>query len=184
MNENSLIGMIIPISAFSNSSMLTLQKFIKKFPVTYISNFHQRPAALFEGVLQRLSIFISRKKADVKEIKTSIVYRWNVNTRESLFPNVSYVQCDQSKQDNSLKIGYDIEKGILKKYLKHKPISVLVSKSPIPNNAIHYRTAGGGYWVTILNTPFLTTSLSNKSTSFLSEYKSKVISVILKSNLF
>jgi methylase of polypeptide subunit release factors len=184
MNENSLIGMIIPISAFSNSSMLTLQKFIKKFPVTYISNFHQRPAALFEGVLQRLSIFISRKKADVKEIKTSIVYRWNVNTRESLFPNVSYVQCDQSKQDNSLKIGYDIEKGILKKYLKHKPISVLVSKSPIPNNAIHYRTAGGGYWVTILNTPFLTTSLSNKSTSFLSEYKSKVISVILNSNLF
>lgn len=184
MNEKALIGMIIPISAFSNSSMLTLQKFIKKFPITYISNFHQRPAALFEGVLQRLSIFISRKKSDTKEIHSSIVYRWNVNTRENLFPNVSYVQGNQTKQDNSLKIGFDIEKSILKKYFAHKPISVLVSKSAVSGNSIHYRTAGGGYWVTILNTPFATTSLSNKSTSFLSEYNSKVISAILNSNLF
>lgn len=184
MNEKSLIGMIIPISAFSNASMLTLQKFIKKFPITYISNFHQRPAALFEGVLQRLSIFISRKKAETKGIHSSIVYRWNVNTRENLFPNVSYITADQAKQDNSLKVGYEVEKGILKKYFSHKPISALVSKSPVTGNAIHYRTAGGGYWVTILNTPFATTSLSNKSTSFLSEYKSKAISAILNSNLF
>lgn len=184
MNDKALIGMIIPISAFSNSSMLTLQKFIKKFPITYISNFHQRPAALFEGVLQRLSIFISRKKSDKKEIHSSIVYRWNVNTRENLFPNVSYAQCDQTKQDNFLKIGFEIEKSILKKYFAHKPISVLVSKSDVSGNTIHYRTAGGGYWVTILNTPFATSSLSNKSTSFLSEYNSKVISAILNSNLF
>lgn len=184
MNDKALIGMIIPISAFSNSSMLTLQKFIKKFPITYISNFHQRPAALFEGVLQRLSIFISLKKSDKKEIHSSIVYRWNVNTRDNLFPNVSYTQCDQTKQDNSLKIGFEIEKSILKKYFAHKPISGLVSKSAVSSNAIHYRTAGGGYWVTILNTPFATTSLSNKSTSFLIENNSKVISAILNSNLF
>jgi hypothetical protein len=184
MNDKALIGMIIPISAFSNSSMLTLQKFIKKFPITYISNFHQRPAALFEGVLQRLSILISRKESDKKEIHSSIVYRWNVKTRDNLFPNVSYSQGDQSKQHNSLKIGFEIEKSILKKYFAHDPISALVSKSAQSGNSIHYRTAGGGYWVTILNTPFATTSLSNKSTSFLSENNSKVISSILNSNLF
>lgn len=184
MNEKGIMGMIIPISAFSNSSMQTLQKFFKKFPLMHLSNFHQRPAALFEGVLQRLSIFIGRKNSDKREVYSSIVYRWNVNTRANLFPNISYIHSDQTKQDNSLKIGNDIEKGILKKYFNHKPISELVSKTPVSGNAIHYRTAGGGYWVTILNTPFETTSLSNKSTSFLSEFNSKVISAILNSNLF
>jgi len=184
LNAKGLIGMIIPISAFSNSSMESLQKYFKKFPVTYISNFHQRPAALFEGVLQRLSIFICYKESQLKEIHSTIVFRWKVDTRNILFPSLFYTKCDQSKQDNSLKIGHNIESGILTKYLKHNPISSLVSKSAITDNSIHYRTAGGGYWVTILNTPFDTTSLSNKSTYFRKEFNSKVISAVLNSNLF
>ena len=184
LNAKGLIGMIIPISAFSNSSMESLQKYFKKFPVTYISNFHQRPAALFEGVLQRLSIFICYKESQLKEIHSTIVFRWKVDTRNILFPSLFYTKCDQSKQDNSLKIGHNIESGILTKYLHHTPISSLVSKSTITYNSIHYRTAGGGYWVTILNTPFDTTSLSNKSTYFRKEFNSKVLSAVLNSNLF
>lgn len=184
LNAKGLIGMIIPISAFSNSSMESLQKYFKKFPVTYISNFHQRPAALFEGVLQRLSIFICYKESQLKEIHSSIVFRWKVETRNILFPTLFYTKCDQSKQNNSLKIGHNLEGGILSKYLKHTPISSLVSKSAITDNSIHYRTAGGGYWVTILNTPFDTTSLSNKCTYFRKEFNSKVLSAVLNSNLF
>ena len=59
-----------------------------------------------------------------------------------------------------------------------------MSSSPVANNKIFYRTAGGGYWVTILNTEFDTTSLSNKSASFRKEYNSKVFSAVLNSNLF
>ena len=184
LNAKGLIGMIIPISAFSNSSMESLQKYFKKFPVTYISNFHQRPAALFEGVLQRLSIFICYKESQLKEIHSTIVFRWKVDTRNTLFPSLFYTKCDQSKQNNSLKIGHNIESGILVKYLKHSPITSLVSQSAITDNSIHYRTAGGGYWVTILNTPFDTTSLSNKSTSFRKEFNSKVLSSVLNSNIF
>ena len=56
LNKKGLFGMIIPISAFSNKSMETLQQFLKNVPLSFISNFHQRPAALFDGVLQRLDI--------------------------------------------------------------------------------------------------------------------------------
>ena len=67
LKSAGMCGMIIPISAFSNRSMEDLQKYVKKFPVLHISNFHQRPAQLFEGVLQRLSIFLIKNSKIKKE---------------------------------------------------------------------------------------------------------------------
>jgi tRNA1(Val) A37 N6-methylase TrmN6 len=184
LNNNGLMGMIIPISAFSNSSMESLQKYVKKFPLTYISNFHQRPAALFEGVLQRLSIFISYKKS--KKIKTysTNVFRWKTQNRDLLFPSISYIELENNSQNNSLKLGSLIELEIFKKFQKQKSIQSLISRSKVNKNTISYRTAGGGYWVTILNEPFETNSLSNKNTSIFKEFNSKVISAVLNSNLF
>ena len=51
-------------------------------------------------------------------------------------------------------------------------------------NRIYYRTAGGGYWVTFLNNEFDCVSVSNKHTFIKPEYKSKVFTAILNSNLF
>jgi hypothetical protein len=83
-----------------------------------------------------------------------------------------------------LKIGYLIEQSILKKYFRQTQIASYLDKNTVQNNSIFYRTAGGGYWVTILNTPFATTSLSNKSTSFHKSFNAKVFSAALNSNLF
>jgi hypothetical protein len=184
LNKKGLVGMIIPISAFSNSSMESLQKYFRRFKLTYLSNYHQRPAALFEGVLQRLSIFISYKENTETGVYSTIVFRWKSETRNLLFQSLFYVKGEQDKQYNSLKIGFKIEPSIFKKYFSQNSISILTNPSTIRNNAIYYRTAGGGYWVTILNSQFKTTSLSNKSTSFQEKYKAKVISAILNSNLF
>ena len=184
LNKNGIMGMIIPISAFSNSSMETLQILFKKFPLSFVSNYHQRPAALFEGVLQRLSIFIAYKENIKKGMFSTIVYRWKSETRNLLFNNLSYTLAEQTHQKQLLKIGNELETTILKKYLSHKEIKFYLSSSPVANNKIFYRTAGGGYWVTILNTEFDTTSLSNKSASFRKEYNSKVFSAVLNSNLF
>ncbi len=184
LNKNGLMGMIIPISAFSNASMETVQTLFKRFPLSYVSNYHQRPAALFEGVLQRLSIFIVYKQSAIKGMYSTIVYRWKSETRNLLFTNLSYVAADQSNQKQLLKIGSVIETSILNKYLKHKEIRNFLSNSNAANNKIFYRTAGGGYWVTILNEDFDTESLSNKAASFQKEYNSKVFSAVLNSNLF
>ncbi len=184
LNVKGLMGMIVPISAFSNLSMESLQKFFRKFKLTYLSNYHQRPAALFEGVLQRLSIFISYKENAESGVYSTIVFRWKSETRNLLFQSLFYTKGEQEKQYNSLKIGFQIESNIFKKYFLHNPISILTYPSTVKNNTIYYRTAGGGYWVTILNSPFKTNSLSNKSTSFQEKYKANVISAVLNSNLF
>jgi hypothetical protein len=187
MNEKSKIGMIIPNSAFANSSMEALQDFFRnEFDTNYISTFHQRPAQLFEGVLQRLCIFISTPKLlsqkDSEFITTDII-RWTSGTRNNLFERLGYIESRQDKQQNLINIGADIENSIFNQFTKHKPISNYLIKSN-SSNKIYYRTAGGGYWVTILNTPFDSESLSNKSSTFQDQYNSKVFSAILNSSLF
>jgi len=187
MSVNSKIGMIIPNSAFANSSMESLQKFFRKqFELNYISTFHQRPAQLFDGVLQRLCIFISSPINTIKDnskfITTDII-RWTSNTRDILFEKLGYVESRQDKQTNLINIGSNSEKFIFDKFSAHKPIANYLAKSN-PKNKIHYRTAGGGYWVTILNTPFDSDSLSNKNSSFQDQFNSKVFSAVLNSSLF
>lgn len=187
MSDKSKIGMIIPNSAFANISMEPLQVFFRDyFKLNYISTFHQRPAQLFEGVLQRLCIFISTPKVknneEAKFITTDVI-RWTAKTRNILFEQLSYIQSKQDKQLNIISIGRKTERNIFDKFSKHQPISNYITKTSNSNN-IYYRTAGGGYWVTILNTPFDSDSLSNKSTSVQLEYNSKVITAILNSGLF
>lgn len=93
-------GMIIPISAFANDSMSSLQELVKhNYGNKWISTFHQRPAQLFEGVLQRLCILLTDRTAS-DNIFTSGIYRWYSHTRSILFQNVSYAKSDQTKQQH------------------------------------------------------------------------------------
>ena len=183
MHSKAKIGMIIPISAFSNDSMKELQILFKtKFSNSYISNFHQRPAQLFEGVLQRLSIFVSSKEGDYK-IFTTGINRWYEENRVFLFKNLSYAETNQNKQSHFVKLGSVLETKIFEKYSNEKTISSYLGENH-PDNSIYYRTAGGGYWVTFLNEEFDCVSVSNKHTSIQSVYKSKAICAALNSNLF
>ncbi len=184
MHNGAKIGMIIPISAFANNSMEELQILLKKdFGNLYISTFHQRPAQLFEGVLQRLSIFISNKNKVEQSILTTGIYRWYANTRENLFQLISYVETNQSKQTHFVKLGTKIEVNIFNKYSKHKSINHYIGTASKSNN-LYYRTAGGGYWVTFLNEEFDCISVSNKHTSINVDINAKVLSAALNSNLF
>ena len=53
-----------------------------------------------------------------------------------------------------------------------------------PNNSLYYRTAGGGYWVTFLNSEFDCVSVSNKHATIRDDVSAKVLSAALNSNLF
>lgn len=183
MHEKSKTGMIIPISAFANDSMKELQSLFKSsFADLYISNFHQRPAQLFVGVLQRLSIFIAQKDIP-NNIFTTGIYRWYEDNRKLLFQNLSYVKTDQSHQNHMIKLGTTLEINIYSKYVTNRTVSTYIGGNNI-QNAMFYRTAGGGYWVTFLNKEFDCVSVSNKHTSFLSDYIAKFFTAALNSNLF
>lgn len=183
LNTDGKIGMIIPISAFANDSMSTLQKLFKEdFGEIWISSFHQRPAQLFEGVLQRLSIFITGKgQGDV--CYTTGIYRWQAHTRPQLFQNLSYITTEQNHQQHFIKLGEIVESKIFDIYKMHKACGNYRSQSN-NNNRTYYRTAGGGYWVTFLNEEFDCDAVSNKSTSIQECYDSKVLTAAFNSNLF
>lgn len=184
MREDAKIGMIIPISAFANDSMKELQIFFKsKLNHLHVANFHQRPAQLFEGVLQRLSIFVGNKEPNNGEIYTTGITRWYAETRNILFQNLSFVTTRQDKQQHLVKIGSKVETDIFEKYSNQDKIVQYLGDNNI-KNSIFYRTAGGGYWVTFLYDEFDCVSVSNKHASLKREYNSKVLSAVLNSNLF
>lgn len=176
-------GMIIPISAFANDSMSSLQELVKhNYGNKWISTFHQRPAQLFEGVLQRLCILLTDRTAS-DNIFTSGIYRWYSHTRSILFQNVSYAKSDQTKQQHIIKVGTKIELSIFIKYSQHKRTVDYLAVNPNQNN-VYYRTAGGGYWVTFLNGEFDCEAVSNKHTSIQQAYNAKVLTAAYNSNLF
>ena len=185
LKSAGMCSMIIPISAFSNRSMGALQECLKKYSMLHISNFHQRPAQLFDGVLQRLSIFhIKKGKIQQGSIHTTPVIRWYTEARGLLFHNLTYHVTPQSKY-HIFKTGNDIENSILEKYRSHKEIRrYLLPKSQKNDNFIAYRTAGGGYWWTFLNSKFETESLSNKIAHFANDYDARVFMATLNSSLF
>jgi len=185
MRNDSKIGMIIPISAFANNSMSELQKLFKtQFGVKYISTFHQRPAQLFDGVLQRLSIFVTDKKDDFNVTYTTGINRWYTETRDKLFQLLAYVQSPQENQTHFIKLGSQLEVNIFHKYNSNKIISSYLSPVDSPQNCIYYRTAGGGYWVTFLNAEFDCISISNKHVSIQETINARVLTAALNSNLF
>ena len=186
IRENGKVGMIIPVSGFSNGSMKELQDLFKtRLSNLYLSTYHQRPAQLFDGVLQRLCIFIAeREEATGKNIYTTEIYRWTADTRIQLFDCISYVNTDESQQAHFIKLGSNLESSIFAKYSKHQMISHQLSEVNTKENNVYYRTAGGGYWVTFLNNEFDCISVSNKSKSLSEKYNAKVVASALNSNLF
>jgi hypothetical protein len=165
LNKKGKLGMIVPISAFSNRSMRALQDLLKRERRLYISNFHQRPAQLFNGVLQRLSIFVlDRNDSHKNDISTTSVMRWYSEARDVLFHNLQYVEAKQSLQPHMVKLGSEIEKSIFSKFVKQSEINkyLALKNTSKDRNFVSYRTAGGGYWWTFLNSEFETASLSNK----------------------
>ncbi len=187
LKQGGRFGMIVPISAFANQSMLELQRITKQKQSVYLSSFHQRPAQLFDGVLQRLSILLLQNdKADSNSVFTTPVYRWYASERESLFSKIKYTKTSQDSQTHFLKFGSQLETRIHSKFLLHQKIEKYLAPDirGSTSNFVSYRTAGGGYWWTFLNTEFQTESLSNKRAFFDKKYDAKVFMAALNSSLF
>jgi hypothetical protein len=184
LKENGRFGMIVPVSAIANQSMYTLQNLLREYKNSHFSTFHQRPAQLFQGVLQRLSILLLSNILSNERTRTFTTnpIRWYADTRNFLFKSIQYNNINQQYNSHYLKSYARIENKIFNKYIQHNEIKNYLVKT-INNNLLSYRTAGGGYWLTFLTKAIATESLSNKVAYFDAKYNSNVIMAILNSNL-
>jgi len=127
--------MIIPISFISTPRMSNIREIIEQNTLTYCINFADRPGTLFNGVHQKVSIFITQiKKSIQKATFTSSFLHWyskdKSNERNSLLTNFNFTNTIIKPEFNAwLKIGNEIENSIWEKILKVKNNPVFIDKS-------------------------------------------------------
>ena len=175
------VGMIVPLTIASNNNMSTLRDFMSSFGSVFYSHYEIRPAKLFDGVEQRLSIFIIRNTLK-KEIKSTSIIRWNSEFRNILFNQIYYV--DTFNVGSIWRLSSDIEADIFKKFITHNTASSYLGSITTPNLKISYRTAGVRYWIIFLLKGFNSESLSNKDAYFIEEEQAKFYMCAFNSNLF
>ncbi len=130
ISTNARTGMIIPHSSICTDRMASLIQLITKQQV-WLSTYDIRPSKLFEGVDQRLLIYITNNEKS-NRFFTTIYNRWMNDYREHLFQTLGYVGDVTSIVPNSIpKAGKGIEKGIYSKIkYQHKLSKYFKDMSP------------------------------------------------------
>jgi hypothetical protein len=179
INKEGYSGMIIPLTSISNNNMKLLRDCLFTVGEVFLSSYEIRPSKLFDGVDQRLTIFLRNSLR--RNIHSTGIRRWHSEQRNYLFDYFYYAP--SFWEDRVLRLSSFIESSIWRKYKPHPSINAYLS-SYSKNNTLSYRTAGARYWIIFLNHPFQTESLSNKTSFFQDKYNSKILCASLNSNLF
>jgi hypothetical protein len=112
------VGLIVPIASISVSETDTLRKHIRSsYRALWFSSYAIRPAKLFEGVEQRLTIFIAHKGGEQRDHVCSTKYhQWYVDERPHLFEALAYCPLPYPQNDLPVaKCGSSIARSVLGK---------------------------------------------------------------------
>ncbi len=180
INNWNNIGFIVPLTLVSNNNMSSLRDYITSFGTVWFSNFEIRPAKLFEGAEQRLTIFIVRNTTEIALYSTPII-RWKTENREMLFKGIHYARTFYNER--IWRLSTRIETSIYEKFISEKMAVNELSRDQTTHK-IDYRTAGIRYWIVFLCDGFGTESLSNKSAYYSSKQKAKYYMAAFNSSLF
>lgn len=182
VKDNNNIGFIVPLTIVSNNNMQVLRDYLCSKNDTYFSHFEIRPARLFDGVEQRLTIFIVRNRIKAKCIYSTAILRWKSENRNLLFQSIHYTP---SFSNGSIwRTSSIVELGIINKFNHHSKVSLHLCSVNRNGTQLYYRTAGIRYWIIFLNNGFGTESLSNKVAYLGSSDEALFYMAALNSNLF
>lgn len=111
------VGMIIPISLLCTERMIPLQKLALLHGESWNSSYDMRPSQLFNGVSQRLSIYLYSSSNPPKTIHFGGYRRWHEEERSGLLSLTNYTSLYQSNFELGYcpKISESSETAILKK---------------------------------------------------------------------
>ncbi|OLA79931.1 MAG: hypothetical protein BHW57_05195 [Azospirillum sp. 47_25] len=181
LNNNGVLGYIIPLSYVSTSRFSTLRDVIKNNTnVEYLLSFADRPDCLFSGVHQKLNIILAKKqKSDKHDIFTSDYIYWYKNQRKSLFDNLNVSLNSFVNNSYYPKLGNDLEQKIYHKISKGLyNINSLVGSG----DKKLYVNMRAAFWIkSFITQPYK----SNEYKEFLfDEEKVHLVNIILNSSLF
>ena len=179
---SSLVGMIVPISAFSTDRMIPLIKNLKHNSSTLdIANFSWRPGKLFDGVNLQLSIVLQTLGKVRPKIETTKYTLWDSEARPELFSKVEFSVAEDERLAGSIpKLGTAEAVTVLKK-LRFRSSQIGNSFLNRSSNKIFYRR-GGLYWKVFVD--FETGSSEEKIIYLRPEIDKYAIIAALSSNLW
>ena len=186
-------GLIVPIAAIRVSETGTLRELLKKqFSSLWLSNYAIRPAKLFEGVEQRLTIAIGQAdNAHGHRIYSTKYNQWYVEERPYLFQKLAYCEVTTLSDGEYIpKVGDDLLLSVVRKVQESKGSVIgqyLVNESEIP--LFFHRTPG--YWIRIMDfQPYFKSPTHDRSIHHIRELHVgkvadlKVVGAILSSSMY
>lgn len=145
------LGLILPISLTAAQRIRPLQeKLLNENSVVYLSNFGLRPAALFPGIMQRLTICLTcNGKKSV--LYTTDYITWYTEERDILFKAIQYIS------SNGLRLSYSIPKInnpiAQKALLKVRSVRMSGNYQDFKGDFCIYYHNAGGYWIKTFDFP-------------------------------
>jgi hypothetical protein len=183
------IGLIIPLSIVAGNKFWALRDLFNNKYLTYYSYYDIRPAKLFDGVDQRLTIILNIY-GNFNEQFTTKYIRWETTVRKYLFNNLRYTRFYDNKNLGFAKLGNEIEKEILKKLSRNKSTFENYSSNS-GKNCFYFRSAGGRYYLSFFNSP-QKTIINNIETNVTAEkpfylnkdFNANIATSVLSSTIF
>lgn len=186
MNKKCRSGMIIPHSSICTDRMSSLIEHLTKYGL-WLSSFDIRPSKLFDGVDQRLLIYLTCHYC--ANLFTSRYHRWTSDCRNALFENVEYIKDIKTEMPNSIiKASKIIEKFIHSKIISHSKISLKYSSN---GTNVYYHNAPRYFIRVVPKPPYFWNEKDGKKISthvkclkFSRKDEAHSIAAVLNSNLF
>ena len=142
---NGHYGMIVPHSSFCTDRMEPLMKaFGSKYSKLWISTYCIRPAKLFVGVDQRLTIVIGKLDPKAFSSYSTKYHRWQEEARPTLFSTIDYGDVTDIRFPNSIpKIHSSVESSIWEKLSSLGHLKEVFTKQ---GSSIYFHNAPR-YWI-------------------------------------
>lgn len=91
LSNTGWFGMIVPAGVLGLDDALPLRRYLlERYSVCFCSTYAIRPSKLFDGVDQRLCIYLASALAPKREVWTTRYHHWNSEERPSLFALLKY----------------------------------------------------------------------------------------------
>ncbi|WP_432633355.1 Eco57I restriction-modification methylase domain-containing protein [Brachyspira sp.] len=181
LGKNGNLTYIVPISFTSSDSLSGVHYLLENnCENIWVSSYAVRPQPVFQNAVVNTSIIAFEKTlTPCKNIFSTKMYRKGKNFNlSSLINNLQFIEVKDLKMFGRIpKISLPIEKSILHKIFKQKPIKDFLKDK---GEKIYYRVVGGRYFKIVTNY----STHSNKETFFFVDKKYRdLIGCILSSSL-
>jgi hypothetical protein len=147
IHSKATFGMIVPAGLMGLDDAQPLRSLLlSAFGTVLCSTYAIRPSKLFEGVDQRLCIFLGHKNHSEQHLWTTRYHHWNTDERPSLFQRLSYVQGIFNDRLKVIpQIGAKMSRIVATKLeaLSGKTIALLYARSGVK---LHYHRSPR-YWI-------------------------------------